>query len=571
MGQEKRMILAIALSIAVLFIYQYLMPTPPQKPAVPAGRTTRPSRPRPGRPPTAKQAAAPGAAPGGATAPGASRCREGSRPGLPPADRSIEVRTPLFTARISTAGGGITSFLLKKYKDVTGPEGKRLDLVGSQSIQPPMLSLYKEENRPPFPTPMVFRSDAPDVVEVGAGATGNRPALVGVHDRRAGGAGIRLPRRPVRFRGPRTRRPTARRQPVSVRPGLELSQLFVGELAGDSYTFHGMATFSPKGEIDRYSLSDIAKGKVEKGPVRWASADSKYFTWIAIPEKEWSVGRVMPLGEQGALLSMADTAATLLAGDTVRSGVKVFAGPKQSDLLESTGKGLEVLIDYGWFGFLAKPLVFLMKASNRVTGNYGIDIILLTILIKILFFPLTQKSMASMRKMQELAPVLNKLKEKYKGDMTRINQETMNLYKTYKINPLSGCLPMLAQIPVFIALYKGLLVTIELRHAPFFLWINDLSAPEYLWDIHLAGFTLPIRLLPLLMGISMVIQQKMTPSASMDPMQQKMMLLMPVVFTFMFWGFPTGLVIYWLVNNILSIGQQWLYNRQADAAKAAKA
>ena len=277
------------------------------------------------------------------------------------------------------------------------------------------------------------------------------------------------------------------------------------------------------------------------------------------------------LGEKGALLSLADTAATLQAGDSVRGSAKVFAGPKQADLLAATGKGLDELIDYGWFGFLAKPLVFLMKASNRVTGNYGIDIILLTILIKIIFFPLTQKSMASMRKMQELAPVLNKLKEKYKGDTQRVNQETMNLYKTYKINPLSGCLPMLAQIPVFIALYKGLLVTIELRHAPFFLWVNDLSAPEYLWDLNLLGFILPIRLLPLLMGISMFIQQKMTPSASMDPMQQKLMLLMPVVFTFMFWSFPAGLVVYWLVNNILSIGQQWLYNRQADAAKAAKA
>jgi YidC/Oxa1 family membrane protein insertase len=129
---------------------------------------------------------------------------------------------------------------------------------------------------------------------------------------------------------------------------------------------------------------------------------------------------------------------------------------------------------------------------------------------------------------------------------------------------------MIAQIPVFIALYKGLLVTIELRHAPFFLWINDLSAPENLWDIHLAGYTLPIRLLPLLMGVSMFAQQKMTPSAGMEPTQQKMMLLMPVVFTFMFWSFPTGLVIYWLVNNILSIGQQMMYNRQAEAAKAAK-
>jgi YidC/Oxa1 family membrane protein insertase len=143
----------------------------------------------------------------------------------------------------------------------------------------------------------------------------------------------------------------------------------------------------------------------------------------------------------------------------------------------------------------------------------------------------------------------------------------MNLYKTYKINPLSGCLPMLLQIPVFIALYKGLLVTIELRHSPFFLWINDLSAPERLWDIAVAGYTIPIRLLPLLMGISMFVQQKMTPSAG-DPNQQKIMLLMPVIFTFMFWGFPTGLVIYWLANNVLSIGQQLIHNAQAEAAKA---
>jgi YidC/Oxa1 family membrane protein insertase len=570
MGQEKRMMLAIVLSIAVLFVYQYFMPAPPPQTVPPGGKDNAAVTARAGETAGAPRAALPGpAAPGSAATPGGST-PGGLAPGASAAERSIEVRTPLFTARISTSGGGITSYLLKSYKDSPGPNGKMLDLVGSKSLQPPPLSIYKEENRPPFPSPMIFRSDAPEVIEIAAGGTGN--VLLTWEST----TGVRVTREYV-FRGDRydfdvrLQATNGSKEPVSVRPGLELSQQFVGELAGDSYTFHGIATFSPKGEIERYSVSDIAKGKVEKGQVRWASADSKYFTWVAIPEREWSVGRITPIGEQGALLSMADSAATLLAGDTVRTGAKVFAGPKQSDLLASAGKGLEELIDYGWFGFLAKPLVFLMKASNRVTGNYGIDIILLTILIKILFFPLTQKSMASMRKMQELAPVLNKLKEKYKGDMNRINQETMNLYKTYKINPLSGCLPMLAQIPVFIALYKGLLVTIELRHAPFFAWINDLSAPEYLWDIHLAGFTLPIRLLPLLMGVSMVIQQKMTPAVSMDPMQQKLMLLMPVVFTFMFWGFPTGLVLYWLVNNILSIGQQWLYNRQADAAKAAKA
>ena len=249
----------------------------------------------------------------------------------------------------------------------------------------------------------------------------------------------------------------------------------------------------------------------------------------------------------------------------------MFAGPKRYDLLRETGKDLEKLVDYGWFTIVAKPLVWLMKTSNRVTGNYGIDIILLTILIKILFYPLTQKSMASMKKMQDLQPIIVKLKEKYKGDAARLNQETMGLYKTYKINPLSGCLPMLLQIPVFIALYKGLLVTIELRHSPFFLWINDLSAPEHLWDIAVAGYTIPIRLLPLLMGVSMFFQQKLTPAAG-DPNQQKIMMFMPVIFTFMFWGFPTGLVIYWLANNVLSIGQQLIHNAQAaEAAKATPA
>lgn len=555
--------MAVVLSIAVLLVYQYFMPSPPPVPVPPPGTDNAPVAAPAGQGAAGQGAAAPQAALPGQVAP------EGLSSGVPAAERSIEVKTPLFTARIQTAGGGITSFLLGSYKDVPGPGGKMLDLVGSKALQPPPLSLYNEENRPPFPSPMLFSSDAPDVVKVAAGATGK--VLLAWEST----SGVRVTREYV-FHGDRydfdvrIQAANGSNDPVFVRPGLELTQMFLGELAGDSYTFHGLVTVDPQGAINRYDLDDVSKGKVEKRPVRWVSADSKYFTWVAIPERDWSVVRATLLGDRGALLSVADTAATLLPGESVRSASKVFAGPKQSDLLASIGKGLEELIDYGWFGFLAKPLVFLMKASNRVTGNYGIDIILLTILIKILFFPLTQKSMASMRKMQELAPVLNKLKEKYKGDMNRINQETMNLYKTYKINPLSGCLPMLAQIPVFIALYKGLLVTIELRHAPFFAWINDLSAPEYLWDIQLAGFTLPIRLLPLLMGVSMVLQQKMTPAVSMDPMQQKLMLFMPVIFTFMFWGFPTGLVLYWLVNNILSIGHQWLYNRQADAARAEK-
>ncbi|TRZ99767.1 MAG: membrane protein insertase YidC [Deltaproteobacteria bacterium] len=559
---EKRMMLAIALSIAVLIGYQYFYSPPPPPPApagVAAGKDDGATVP-PVSAPSAK----------GAPAPAPASVAGGLAAKTAVSGRTITVKTPLYTASLATEGGGVSSFLLSGYKDAPGPTGAPLDILGGKVPLQPTLSLYLDEDRPPLPSPLAFSSDAPAMIAVKAGET--RSVLLTWEST----TGVRVSREYV-FHGDkyefeaRVQTTNGSREPVEVRPGLELDQVYEGELAGDSYSFHGIVVGSGKSGLTRYDLKDISKGKVEKGPARWIAADAKYFTWILLPEREWTVTRASLTGETRARVAAADTAAILQPGDTVRAGARVFAGPKQTALLEATGKDLPDLIDFGWFAVVAKPLVFLMKASNRVTGNYGIDIILLTILIKILFYPLTQKSIVSMKKMQELGPIIKTLKEKYKGDTQRLNQETMNLYKTYKINPLSGCLPMVAQIPVFIALYKGLLVTIELRHAPFFLWINDLSAPEHLWNIAVAGYDLPIRLLPLLMGVSMFLQQKMTPSAGMEPMQQKMMLFMPLIFTFMFWSFPTGLVIYWLVNNILAIGQQMIYNRKADAAKAATA
>ena len=553
---EKRMMLAIALSIAVLVGYQYFYSPPPPPPSGTAARDNASAVPAPA--PKGGPAPAPASVAGGLAA------RTGATA------RTITVKTPLYSASIATEGGGVSSFLLSGYKDAPGPTGEPLDILGGKKPLKPTLSLYLDEDRPPLPSPLVFASAAPSEIAVKAGET--RSVLLTWEST----AGVRVSREYV-FHGDkyefeaRVQTTNGSKGPIAVRPGLELEQVYEGELAGDSYSFHGVVVGSGKSGMKRYDLKDVSKGKVEKGPARWIAADAKYFTWVVLPEREWSVTRASLAGETGARVAAADTAATLQPGETVRTGSRVFAGPKRAALLEAAEKDLPELIDFGWFAVVAKPLVFLMKASNRVTGNYGIDIILLTILIKILFYPLTQKSMASMRKMQELGPIIKTLKEKYKGDTQRLNQETMNLYKTYKINPLSGCLPMLAQIPVFIALYKGLLVTIELRHAPFFLWVNDLSAPEHLWDIAVAGYTVPIRLLPLLMGISMFVQQKMTPSSGMEPAQQKMMLFMPIIFTFMFWSFPTGLVIYWLVNNILAIGQQVIYNRKAEAAKAATA
>jgi YidC/Oxa1 family membrane protein insertase len=557
---EKRMILAIVLSIAVLLGYQYLVAPPPKAPVAPQGTAKEAGRDNAARADAEKGSAAPAtpapAAPGG-LAPRTSH-----------PVRSIDVSTPLYTATISTAGGGLSSVRLNEYKDVPGAKGKPLEIIGSGETRPLPLDLYLGESQPPIPALPVFATNAPGILAV---PTGEKKSVLLSWE---SANGVRIVRE-YRFSGDRydfevsEQASNGSREPVRLRPGVALSQDFKGELAADSYTFTG-AVVETKGRIEQLDLKKIGKGKIEKYPVSWAAADSKYFGLILLPEKPWTLEEIALVGETGIRMTVADAPVTLSPGDTVRSQARMFAGPKRSDLLKETGQGLEELIDYGWFAFLAKPLVWLMKASYRLTGNYGIDIILLTILIKVLFYPLTKKSMASMKKMQDLQPILVKLKEKYKDDTQRLNQETMNLYKTYKINPLSGCLPMLLQIPVFIALYKALLVTIELRHAPFFLWINDLSAPEHLWDIPVAGYSIPIRLLPLLMGISMFVQQKLTPTTG-DPNQQKIMLLMPVIFTFMFWGFPTGLVIYWLANNVLSIGQQLIHNAQDKAAKATPA
>jgi YidC/Oxa1 family membrane protein insertase len=216
---------------------------------------------------------------------------------------------------------------------------------------------------------------------------------------------------------------------------------------------------------------------------------------------------------------------------------------------------------------IAKPMLWMLNFFHTYVGNYGVAIILLTILIKLAFWPITQKGMLSMKNMQKLQPKIAKLREKYKADPAQMNQEMMALYKTYKVNPLGGCLPMLIQIPFFFALYRVLMAAIELRHAPFMLWINDLSAPDRLW----IGFDLPylqgLPVLTLLMGASMYLQQKMTPT-TVDPTQARIMQFLPVVFTFMFINFASGLVLYWFVNNLLSILQQYLINRQTKTQQA---
>ena len=288
----------------------------------------------------------------------------------------------------------------------------------------------------------------------------------------------------------------------------------------------------------------------EKGEIKWFSFGGEYFTALLIPPQSKDVTLSVKGSEKDLLKAdVINPPLSIPPREKVDVSYRIYLGPMDENHLKALGVEAEKLVDFGIFTIVAKPLLWFLRLTNKVTGNFGIDIIILSILIKIIFLPLTQISMKSMKEMQKVQPEMNRLKEQYKNDKARLQQEIMLLYKRRKINPMSGCLPMLIQIPVFIALYNALQNGIEMRHAHFFLWITDLSAKD------------PIYITPLIMGATMVIQQKMTPTAA-DPTQAKMFLLMPVMFTFLFLNFPSGLVLYWLVNNVLSIAHQYYLNKK---------
>jgi YidC/Oxa1 family membrane protein insertase len=254
------------------------------------------------------------------------------------------------------------------------------------------------------------------------------------------------------------------------------------------------------------------------------------------------------IGMIGAPLSVA-------AGAEQTDQTRLYVGPKLQHVLEHVAPGLELTVDYGKLTFLAKPIFWLLEKIHALVGNWGWSIIFLTMLIKLAFFKLSETSYKSMANMRKLAPRLQALKERYGDDKQKLNQAMMEMYKTEKINPLGGCLPILVQIPVFIALYWVLLESVELRQAPFMLWIKDLSVAD------------PYFVLPLIMGVTMLIQQKLNP-APMDPIQAKVMMVLPVVFTVFFAFFPAGLVLYWVVNNTLSIAQQYVITKRVEKGAA---
>ena len=329
-------------------------------------------------------------------------------------------------------------------------------------------------------------------------------------------------------------------------------------------TYTGMAVYSDKEKFQKVAFTDVDKGKVgylKKSNDGWIAFLQHYFLSAWLPAngapREFYTRVDNGLYAAGVILSLG----SIEPGARGALTVPLYAGPQEQDQLAKLAPGLDLTVDYGWLTVIAKPLFWFLQWLYHWVGNWGVAIILLTVTIKALFYPLSATSYRSMARMRVLAPRLQKLKEQYGDDRQRMNQAMMELYKTEKINPLGGCLPIVVQIPVFIALYWVLLASVELRHAPFMLGIDDLSMSPI--GDHFVLAPVVYFVLPVLMGATMIFQTHLNPEPP-DPVQAKIMKIMPIAFSIMFFWFPVGLVLYWLINNILSIAQQWQITRSME-------
>ena len=336
-------------------------------------------------------------------------------------------------------------------------------------------------------------------------------------------------------------------------------------------TFTGGAYFTDADKFKKVKFGDMAKEPLSKlAKDGWVGLVQHYFVSAWIPQaKEAQEFYTKDLSNKIFAIGTKSNLSSIAPGASKDLSAKLYVGPQTHSELVKAAPGLEYTVDYGWLSFIASPLFMVLSMIQSVVGNWGYAIILLTVLIKLAFYPLSASGYRNMAQMRELAPRLQSLKEKFGDDRQKMQQGMMELYKKEKINPMGGCLPILVQIPVFISLYWMLLASVEMRHAPFILWIQDLSAPDALFGhISFLG-NMPIGLLPILMGISMIIQTKLNPKPA-DPVQAKVMMIMPLAFSVFFFFFPAGLVLYWFVNNVLSIAQQARINHLIHAAALAK-
>ncbi len=549
-----RAILAIVLAFFILLGYQYLFVAPEQKQEQPAVEKTAETA--PAKIPAREVQPAPAPAETAETL----EPEQFEQPANVPVQkgRDIVVETNKYRAVISETGGGVKSFKLKKYLETADPDSALKELISTESYRdlPLYFSWGVEPKRAQIP---LFTADHESLkVEDGESRTLTMTAQLS--------SGLQMIRRmtfdPDRYMIDMTVDiENFSATPLQGSPYLSLTNRPFGATS-QRYLFSGTAALID-GKLQEIKPKDLEKAsQTLQGDITWAAFEGTYFMTGVVPENQSS--QTLKLSAEGEIvhtLLLSPEEIIPVAGHQ-QYNYQVYFGPKRITTLRAAGHDLERIINFGWFDKIARPALYLLNFFYSYVGNYGVAIILVTVLIKLLFWPIAQKGLKSMKNMQKIQPKMAKLKEKYKNDSARLNQEMMNLYKTYKVNPLGGCLPMVLQIPVFFGLYKVLLQAIELRHAPFMLWINDLSAPDRL----MIGVDIPflggIPVLTLLMGASMFLQQRMTPTP-VDSTQAKIMMFLPVIFTFMFLNFASGLVLYWLVNNLLSIAQQYMINKQA--------
>jgi YidC/Oxa1 family membrane protein insertase len=546
---EKRVLIAVLLSFVVLYAYQALVPPPPEPP--PATKSAAPA--------AGSGASAPGqtSAPGApGTAEAATPGREGAQPGE--AEREVVVDSPDIHAVFTTRGGALKSWQLKKYADANG---QPLDLVPH--------TVPADATRP-------FTLGAADA---GIGARLGKGSFTPSADAVTVGAGPQTLRFDYRDANGLTAEKTFTFSPAqpyvltfstnvtnngqAVNPIVEWGPALGTGIVMHSRTYNPppQPLFFKDGKVSRVAHNKITAQPTEDGTFGFAGVDDHYFATLAVSPGPLHL-QYQPLDVP--IPGVEDGAHFVLWSAKFGAppqNARFFLGPKDFDILYSVDHDLVRTIDFGMFSWLVVPLLRALKWINGYIGNYGWSLITLTVLINLAMFPLRHKSVVSMRKMAEIQPEVKAIQDRYaKMKMSdparqKMNVELMNLYRERGVNPASGCVPMLLTLPVLFAFYSLLAVAIELRGAPFIFWIRDLAAPD------------PLFVTPILMGITQLVQQKMVPAAA-DPTQQKMMLIMPVVFTAMFLWAPSGLVIYWTTTNLWGIGQQMITNKLIGPMKA---
>ncbi len=475
--------------------------------------------------------------------------------------RTITVNLPLYTAKISEKGAVFKSFVLKKYRKTIDPESPSFDMINPDLSQGTVRIGFAGNSLKGIDDAMFSVNLEKDSVDIKnndkkISFLWTSPKGVVVEKTYLFSPQTYVISLDVTIKNGSNQ---------TIKDNLTLSLLKSVPDSVSRYGFEGPSALI-NNKLEQIKIKKIKKKDIYPGKLTWIAVQDRYFMSAIMPDE--AVDATMQLGINDDKIlknTYVQPEQVIQSDDQHVFKYKLFFGPKSMTILKSVDYDLIKAVHFGMFDVLAKPCVWIMNFIYDFIPNYGVAIIILTILSKILLWPLGNKSYKSMAAMKKIQPLMAEIKEKYKDDKKKMNEEMMGLYKTYKVNPLGGCLPMVVQIPVFFALYRMLYEAIELRHAPFFGWINDLSAPDRLFRF---DFTVPfmqppygIPVLTIIMGATMFIQQKMSPPAG-DPTQAKMMMMMPIVFTVIFINFSSGLVLYWLVNNIISVAQQYYITKK---------